>query len=80
MFVVFCGLIGFIFVAWPKFNSCVILLHLSWYCSTCVLIIGFTLCLMMFSTGLILNNGICKASESFLTNPHFLHDEGVNIS
>ncbi|KAL4433191.1 hypothetical protein ABPG74_010886 [Tetrahymena malaccensis] len=80
MFMVFCGLVGFIFVAWPKFNSCAILLHFSWYCSTCVLIVGLALCLIMFSIGVILNNGICKASEDFLTNPNFFKAEHIDVS
>ena len=69
MLVITFGFIGFIFVAWPKFNFCAIFLHLSWFCSTCVLIIGLLMCLMLFTVGLILNNGVCKASNDFLQDP-----------
>jgi hypothetical protein len=77
MLIVTCGLLGFIFVAWPKFNGCAIFLHMSWYCSTCVLIVGLAICFILFSVGVIINNGVCKASAEFIENPEFVKKYGI---
>jgi hypothetical protein len=77
MFVVFCGLLGFICVAWPKVNGCAVLLHISWYCSTCVLIVGLMFSTVLFASGVVMSSSVCTAAESLITEPDFLADENI---
>ena len=59
LFIIVLGLLGFILVGWFKLKSCAILLHLSWYCSNWVLILGFIVSILIYGIGLGVNNGIC---------------------
>ena len=63
LMLVVSGLLGFILVGWFKLNSAAILLHISWYCSTWVLLIGIGFSIMIYILGIAVNNGICLANE-----------------
>ncbi len=60
------GLLGFILVGWFKIKSAAIFLHLSWYCSTWVLVLGIGFSILMYILGIAVNNGICLVSDETL--------------